>query len=60
MLADYIQYKSMNVNAIGIISSYQLSDRTFIQGTLLRLEDTGLETHEVGEIYRILKEGVYI
>ena len=60
VLKNKIKYSSMNVNAIGTIQEYLQSDKTFICGDLIRLEDTGLSAHEVNEIYKILKEGVYI
>lgn len=60
ILKNKILYTSMNINAIGSILEYQKSTRTFIQGILIRLEDTGLESKEVYEIYNELKKGVYI
>ena len=50
----------MTVNAIGTIQEYQQSTRTFISGTLIRLESSGLANNELFEIYDELKKGVYI
>ena len=60
ILTNKIIYTSMNINAIGTIIQYQQTERTFIQGALIRLEDTGLASHEVYEIYNELMKGVYI
>ena len=60
ILKNKILYTSMNINAIGSILEYLQPTRTFIQGTLIRLEDTGLASHEVNEIYNELMKGVYI
>lgn len=60
ILRNKILYNSMTVEAIGTISEYQKSERTFISGELIRLEGTDLSNHEVYEIYDELKKGVYI
>lgn len=60
MVMDYIQYKSMTVGAMGNINLYKKSDRTFIQGTLIRLENTSLGGNEVNAINNELEKGVYI
>lgn len=60
ILNNKILYNSMNVNAIGSISEYKQGKRTFIQGDLIRLENTALSSNEVYEIYDELKKGVYI
>ena len=60
MVMDYIQYKSMRVGAIGNINLYKKTDRTFIQGTLIRLENTSLGGNEVNAINNELEKGVYI
>lgn len=59
ILINKITYTSMNVNAIGKISDYLQSSRTFIQGDLIRLE-LDISEHELIEIYNELKRGVYI
>lgn len=60
ILKNKIIYNSMNINAVGSIIEYKQAERTFIQGALIRLEDTGLASHEVYEIYNELMKGVYI
>lgn len=60
ILNNKILYNSMTVNAIGTISEYQQSERTFISGDLIRLEGTDLTGNEVNEIYKEIKKGVYI
>ena len=50
----------MNINAVGSISEYKQDNRTFISGDLIRLENTGLSSNEIYEIYNELKKGVYI
>lgn len=59
ILINKITYTSMNVNAIGKISDYLQSSRTFIQGDLIRLK-LDISEHELIEIYNELKRGVYI
>ena len=60
ILNNKILYSSMNINAVGSISEYKQANRTFISGDLIRLEDTGLSSNEIYEIYNELKKGVYI
>lgn len=60
ILKNKIHYNSMTVNAVGTIQEYQQSGRTFISGTLIRLEGTGLANNELFELYDELKKGVYI
>lgn len=60
ILLDKIKYTSMNVNAIGYISNYLQSDKTFISASIIRLEDLGAQTHEANVIYDELVKGVYI
>lgn len=50
----------MNVNAVGSISEYKQTTRTFISGDLIRLENTNLASNEVYAIYDEIKKGVYI
>ena len=50
----------MNINAVGSIQEYKQTNRTFISGTLIRLEDSGLANNELYEIYDELRKGVYI
>lgn len=60
LFVNYLTYRSMNVNAVGNITTYQQSEKTFIKGQLIRLEDLNLCTHEANEIYNEIMEGVYI
>lgn len=60
ILRNKILYNSMKVEKIGTVSEYMQETRTFIQGTLIRLEGTDLGEHEVYEIHDELKKGVYI
>lgn len=60
LFRTYLNFKSMTVDKIGYISQYQQSERTFISGTLIRLEGTGLANNELFELYDELKKGVYI
>ena len=61
LFKKYITYKSMNVNAIGTINEYIVQDlKTFIQGTPIRLENSGLTAEEIYEIFNEFKKGVYI
>ena len=60
ILNNKILYNSMNVNAVGTISEYKQDNKTFIQGDLIRLENTGLSSNEIYEIYDEIKKGVYI
>lgn len=60
ILKNKIHYNSMTVNAIGSIQEYLQPEKTFISGTLIRLEDSGLPNNELYEIYDELKKGVYI
>lgn len=60
ILLDKIKYTSMNVNAIGYISNYLQSDKTFISASLIRLEDLHAQTQEANAIYNELVKGVYI
>ena len=60
ILKNKIRYNSMTVNAIGSIQEYLQPEKTFISGTLIRLEDSGLPNNELYEIYDELKKGVYI
>ena len=60
LFSNYLTYKSMNINAIGSISDYQQDNRTFIQGTFIRLENIDLTGNELFEIFNEMKKGVYI
>ncbi len=60
LLRSYLNFRSMTVEKIGYISEYQQSEKSFISGTLLRLEGSGLANNELFELYDELKKGVYI
>lgn len=60
LFRNFLTYQSMTINAIGTINEYLQQDKTFIQGQLIRLEGTGLTSHEIDEIYQELNKGVYI
>jgi len=60
LFKEYLKYKSMNIDSIGSINMYLQDTPTFISGTLIRLEGTGLANNEIYEIYDELKKGVYI
>lgn len=60
ILVNKITYNSMVVNAIGTISEYLQSTKTFISGSLIRLEDLNMQMHEASEIYDEIMKGVYI
>ncbi len=60
ILQDKITYTSMSVEAIGFIKNYLLSNKQFLSGKIIRLEDLGLNSHEAFEIYNEIEKGVYI
>ncbi len=60
ILKNKITYNSMNVNAYGTIQQYLQEERTFIQGTIIRLEDNEINNHELSELNNVLMKGVYI
>lgn len=60
LFEEYLKYKSMSIDSIGSINMYLQDTPTFISGTLIRLEGTGLANNEIYEIYDELKKGVYI
>ena len=59
-LMSKIEFLSMKVDSIGKINDYLTSEKNFIQGKIIRLEDTGLANNEVFAIYDEIKKGVYI
>jgi len=60
MLANYLTYQSMTINAISSIQEYQQEEKTFIKGQLIRIKDLDATCHEAMEIYKELEKGVYI
>lgn len=60
LLQNYIYYKSMTINAVGSIVEYLQSQKTYVSGSLIRLEELNMPTHEANEIYNEILKGVYI
>lgn len=60
LLDSYLTYQSMNIKAVGNIAGYMQSDKTFISGDLIRLEELDMCSNEAFEIYNEIKKGVYI
>lgn len=60
ILMNYLDWRSMKVEAPGSIQTYLQSEPHFIQGELLRLTDFNESSFEAMEIYKEIKEGVYI
>lgn len=60
LFRNYLIYNSMTIDSISTISNFIHDYQTFIKGQLIRLEGTGLTSHEVDEIYQELNKGVYI
>ena len=51
----------MTVGAIGTLSDYNsVSELTYVQGQLLRLEDIGEDYHTAMTIYEEIAKGLYI
>lgn len=59
-LRNKITYNSMSVMAIGTIGQYKQTDRTFIQGQIIRLESLGEDYHSAAAIAAEIQKGVYI
>lgn len=59
-LRNKITYNSMSVMAIGTIGQYKQTDRTFIQGQIIRLENLGEDYHSAAAIAAEIQKGVYI
>ena len=59
ILANKIEYTSMNINAIGTIGEYIIGDKCFVNGVLIRNEELEMPTHELNELAEELKKGVY-
>lgn len=60
LFVNYLTFRSMKVNAIGKIFDYLDTEKHFIKGNLIRLEEFDLCSHEAFEIYKEIEEGVYI
>ena len=59
-LRNKITYNSMSVMAIGTIGQYKQTDRTFIQGQLIRIEGLGEDYHSAAAIAAEIQKGVFI
>lgn len=60
ILKNKIKYNSMRIEAIGKMEDYIQEEKTYISGSLIRLQDFDMPTHELNEIYDELVKGVYI
>ena len=60
ILQNKIIYNSMKVEEIGTLEEYIQDSKTYISGSLIRLVDFDMPTHELNEIYDELVKGVYI
>lgn len=59
-LKNKIKYNGMTIMRIGSISDFILGDYSYIKGQLIRLEDTGCDSHEVMYIASELNKGIFI
>lgn len=59
-LRDKIKYNGMTVMTIGKIVDYLQTDKSYIKGQLIRLEDLGEDYHIISTIAGELNKGVYI
>ena len=50
----------MNVSAIDYMINYIQAEKTFISGSLIRLEELDMQMHEASEIYNEVLKGVFI
>ena len=61
MFLNKLKYNGMTVGAIGTLSDYNsVSELTYVQGQLLRLEDIGEDYHTAMSIYEEIAKGLYI
>lgn len=59
ILVNKIIYNSMSVMAVGTINEFIKSNKTFIKGTLIRIDPTNLNYEEIQQIYEELQKGAY-
>lgn len=63
-LVNKIQFTGMTLDVISTINTLKVNfgsnERHFYKGTIIRLENLGLGSHEAYEIYKEIKEGVFI
>lgn len=57
---EYLEYNSMRIEAVGKIEDYKQYERTFISADIIRLDDIAESSNEAFEIYKIIKQGVYM
>lgn len=59
-LRNKLKYNGMTIMRIGSIGQFLHNDYSYIKGQLIRLEDTGCDSHEVSYIASELNKGVFI
>lgn len=59
-LRNKLKYNGMTIMRIGSIGQFLHNDYSYIKGQLIRLEDTGCDSHEVMYIASELNKGVFI
>lgn len=59
-LRNKIKYNGMTVMRIGNISEFQKDDRTYIEGSIIRLEGLQEDYHIASEIIQEIEKGVFI
>jgi len=59
-LKNKLKYDGMTVMRIGTVSEFLQSERSFIKGKYIRLEDLGDDNYMAMNIYEELSKGVYI
>ena len=60
IIINKIKWSSMTINAIGTMANYILTTKTYISGSLIRLEGLDCQMHEAQEIYDEIMKGVFI
>lgn len=60
LFRNFLTYQSMTIQAVGSVGQFQQTDRTFIKGKVIRLEDLDTESHTLYDIYDELNKGVFI
>ena len=60
LLKNKLKFNSMNVSAIDYMINYIQAEKTFISGSLIRLEELDMQMHEASEIYNEVLKGVFI
>ena len=57
---QFLTYNSMRLEVNGTISNYKQDNRTFIMADIIRIDDIAESANQAYEIYKIIKQGVYI